>query len=264
MIVIKLGGAAGIDPSPLLEELAAMEEPWVLVHGGNQELDALTRALGSEPEFFTSPSGHTSRRTTPATIDAMRMAYRGRINNDIVTRLQNLGVRAVGLSGVDGGILRAERKTAVRARIDGRTVVLRDDLSGKITHCDPALLRLLLDNGYRPVVTLPVWADDGHAVNADGDRAAAVIAAALGASCIINLSNVPGLLRDVADPGSLVLRVPRDRLGEADTLANGRFRNKILAAREALDAGVLRVILATADQEYPVSSALAGKGTVIA
>lgn len=264
MIVVKLGGAAGIDAGPLLAELAALDEPWVLVHGGNQELDALVRALGDEPAFFTTPSGHVSRRTDAATLDRMRMVYRGRINNELVTRLQGLGVDAVGLSGVDGGILRAERRTAIRARQDERTVLLRDDLSGRVTHADPRLLRLLLDNGFRPVVTVPALADTGDAVNVDGDRAAAAIAVALGARAVVNLSNVPGLLRDVDDPASRIPRVRRHELDDGDGPAQGRFRNKLIAAREALAGGVPQVVLASADRERPVASALAGDGTVIA
>ncbi len=263
MIVIKLGGSEGLDAQHLLEELASHDEPWVLVHGGNQELDALTRALGEEPEFLNSPSGHVSRRTTARTIDLIRMSYRGRINNDLVTRLQNLGVNAVGLSGIDGRILRARRKPAVRNVVNGKTMLVRDDMTGRVTGADPTLLNLLLDNGFRPVITIPALAETGEPVNVDGDRAAAAIAAALGARAVVNLSNVPGLLENPDDPTTLIRTVAHDALEDADNFAQGRFKKKIIAAREALDAGVPQIILATANREAPVSSALAGNGTVI-
>jgi acetylglutamate/LysW-gamma-L-alpha-aminoadipate kinase len=261
---VKLGGGAGIDAEPLLRELAAYAGPWVLVHGGNAELDDLTRRLGQEPRFVTSPSGHTSRVTDQATIGLIQMAYRGRINNDLVLRLQRLGCNAVGLSGIDGAILQAERKDAVRVVEGGRKFLLRDDLTGRVRSVNADLLRLLLANGYRPVVTLPALAATGEAVNVDGDRAAAAIAAALGAETLVNLSDVPGLLRDVTDPASLIRGFGRDGIDEADALAKGRFKNKLLGAREALDAGAQRVVIATARGDHPLQSALAGEGTVIA
>lgn len=263
MIVIKLGGSGQIDPEPLLRDLAALDQPWVLVHGGNEELSDLQRRLGEGPEFITSPSGHESRRTDAAAVANIQRAYRGRINNDLVLRLQNLGVSAIGLSGVDGGLLRARRKPNLRAVVDGRKVLIRDDHTGTIESVNVDLLRLLLDAGHRPVVTLPAWAEDGTAVNVDGDRAAAAIAAALGATTLVNLSNVPGLMRDVADPESLVRVLPAARMSEFEGFAKGRFRKKLMGAGEAVSSGVGRVVLATSDVEHPLQEALAGNGTVI-
>ena len=273
LVVVKLGGASGIDADPLLRDLAGYDGPWVLVHGGNQELDALSRKLGHEPRFVTSPSGHSSRVTDRDTIASIQMAYRGRINNDLVLRLQRLGVNAVGLSGVDGGLLKAERKEAIRVVADGRKFLLRDDFTGKLTAVNTHLIRLLLDNGYRPVVTLPALAvpppgpkGDGQtleAVNVDGDRAAAMIAGALGAADLAILSNVPGLLRDPNDPSTLVERVAADDLASVEGFAQGRFKKKLLGVREALDGGVRRVILGTTNTAHPLEDALAGKGTVI-
>lgn len=262
LLVVKLGGGAGVDPMPLLQDLAAHDGPWVLVHGGNAELNELTRKLGTEPRFVTSPSGHTSRVTDQTTIGLIQMAYRGRINNDLVLRLQNLGCNAVGLSGVDGKLWQAERKEAVRVVEAGKKFLLRDDLTGKIRNVNTHLLRLLLDNGYRPVLTLPALAATGEAVNVDGDRAAAMVAAALGASHLVILSDVPGLLRDIKDPDSLVRTIPRDGFANAMEFAQGRFKKKVLAAQEALDAGVGKVVLATARGDHPLQAALDGQGTV--
>lgn len=262
-LVVKLGGAAGIDVQAVLADLASLERPWVLVHGGNAELDAVSRRMGHEPRFVTSPSGHMSRVTDAATVDLIRMVYRGRINNDIVTRLQGLGVQAVGLSGVDGGLWRAARKEAIRVVEDGRRFILRDDRTGRIHTINTDLLDLLLQNGYRPVLTLPALADTGEAVNVDGDRAAAAVAAALGAADLLVLSNVPGLLQDPEDPSTLIEAIPRDRLDRAEGYAQGRFRKKLLGVREALDGGVRRVVLGGCAGDHPVQDALAGRGTVI-
>lgn len=263
MLVVKLGGAAGANPDPLLDELADLEEPWVLVHGGSAQLDEVSERMGHPPRFVTSPSGHTSRFTDPETVELIQMVYRGRVNNDLVHRLVVRGVKAVGLSGVDAGLMRAKRKEAVRVEENGRRFLLHGDHTGRIEEVDPSLLTLLVNNGYRPVVTLPALAASGEAVNVDADRAAARIAGALGARELVILSNVPGLLKDPEDPQSLVRRIERSGLDAYEPYAKGRFRKKLMAAREALDAGVSRVTLAGSDQEGPLAAVRRGEGTVI-
>lgn len=263
-LVVKLGGGSGLDVDAVLKDLAALQRPWVLVHGGNAELNEVSTKFGHTPRFVTSPSGYTSRVTDLETIRLIQMVYRGRINNDLVLRLQGLGVNAVGLSGVDGRLWQAERKEAIRVVENGRKFLLRDDHTGKVVQVNADLLRLLLANGYRPVLTLPALAADGVAVNVDGDRAAAAVAAALGAEDLVILSNVPGLLRDVGDPASLIPRIAKADLASGQSVALDRMKKKLLGAEEALAGGVSRVVLGSANRATPVQDALAGHGTVIA
>jgi [amino group carrier protein]-L-2-aminoadipate 6-kinase len=164
-LVVKLGGGANLDVDAVLRDLAALQRPWVLVHGGNAELNEVSTKLGHQPRFVTSPSGYTSRVTDLETIRLIQMVYRGRINSDFVLRLQAQGCNAVGLSGIDGRLWQAERKEAIRVVENGRKFLLRDDYTGKVVSVNTDLLRLLLDNGYRPVLTLPALANDGSAVN---------------------------------------------------------------------------------------------------
>jgi [amino group carrier protein]-L-2-aminoadipate 6-kinase len=154
-LVVKLGGGANLDVDAVLRDLAALQRPWVLVHGGNAELNEVSTKLGHQPRFVTSPSGYTSRVTDLETIRLIQMVYRGRINSDFVLRLQAQGCNAVGLSGIDGRLWQAERKEAIRVVENGRKFLLRDDYTGKVVSVNTDLLRLLLDNGYRPVLTLP-------------------------------------------------------------------------------------------------------------
>ncbi len=263
MLVVKLGGGSSIDPAALLDELSTLEEPWILVHGGNALLDDVSTKLGHPPRFVTSPSGHMSRYTDEDTLAAMQMVYRGRINNELVRQLQVRGCNAVGLSGVDGAVLRAVRKETIRIVDEGRKMMLRGDHTGKVHTVDTHLLTTLLDAGFHPVLTPPALADSGEAVNVDGDRASAAVAAAMGASRLVILSDVPGLLRDVEDPASLIEHIPRDALESNESYAKGRFRKKLMGVREALDGGVQQVILATAHGDTPLADALAGQGTVI-
>jgi acetylglutamate/LysW-gamma-L-alpha-aminoadipate kinase len=260
MIVVKVGGGAGIDVDAVLADVAQLWKNGtrlVLVHGASDETNQLSERLGIPPRFVTSESGHVSRFTDEATLDAFAMAS-GKLNLRIVEKLQRLGANAVGLTGVDGRLLEGQRKDSVRTVQDGKRILLRGDHTGTIEKVNAGLLTLLLGNRYLPVVTVPSISHAGEAVNADADRAAAAVAGALSAQTLVILSNVPGLLRDVEDPSSLVARTT---VAEAGTLAQGRFKKKVLGAREALDLGVREVVFSTANRPAPVQHALEGGGT---
>ncbi len=264
MLIVKLGGAQGIDIDKVLDDLSQISDPWILIHGGNQELNAVSEKLGHKPRFVTSPGGYTSRVTDEATIHLIEMVYRGKINSEIVRALQKRGVNAVGLSGLDGKLWQADRKEAIRVIENGRKFLLRDDYTGKVHTVNTKLLELLLVNNYRPVLTLPALGPEGEALNVDGDRAAAAVASAMHATEFVILSNVAGLLRDVEDPDSLIPHVSRAALKDANSeFAVDRMKKKLLAVEEALDGGVKRVVLGTANVDHPVRHALMGNGTVI-
>ena len=265
MIVVKVGGGAGIDVDAVLSDVAQMWKDGqrvVLVHGVSDETNQLSEKLGIPPRFVTSVSGHTSRFTDEATLDAFAMAS-GKLNLRIVEKLQRLGANAVGLTGVDGRLLEGQRKDSVKAVVDGKKVMLRGDHTGTIETVNAHLLRLLLDGGYLPVVTVPSISTAGEAVNADADRAAAAVAGALQAESLLILSNVPGLLRDVNDIDSLISTIPRPELERYAEYAQGRFKKKMLGAAEAFEMGVREVVFATANVPEPVQAALAGGGTHI-
>ncbi len=157
MLVIKLGGSAGINTDYTLDDLAALwpGERVVFIHGANAALDAFMKEHGREPRLVTSSTGQVSRFTDRETMDDLLAIYAGRVNKRIVEGLQARGVNAVGLSGIDGGIARGTRKDALRVVEDGKPKVLRGDYAGSLKEIDTDLLTLLLDNGYLPVLTPP-------------------------------------------------------------------------------------------------------------
>ena len=266
MIVIKVGGSEGIDYDALCADLAAQ---WhngvrpVLVHGGSHETNMLQERLGHPARFVTSPSGYTSRYTDRQTLEMFMMAYSGKMNKTIVERLQSLGINAVGLSGLDGRVLEGQRKAAIRIIEDGKQKVLRDDWTGTVEKVNASLLTMLLEQGYLPVIAPLACSYAGEAINVDGDRAAAAVAAALNAETLLLLSNVPGLLRDFPDERSLIRHIPQADVEAFLPVAQGRMKKKILGAAEALAQGVGRVILGDARVEAPITRALAGEGTVL-
>ena len=265
--MVKVGGGAGIDVGPVLHDVAELHAggtPVVLVHGGSDETNRVAEALGHPPRFVTGPSGRVSRYTDRRTLEIFEMVYCGRINKGIVERLQAAGVDAIGLSGIDGRLLEGRRKATVRSVEGDKVKLLRGDHTGTVDRVNVALLRLLLGAGYLPVLTPPGISEDGVAINVDGDRAAAAVAVALGADALVILSNVPGLLREPADPSSLVARVDAAAPDEAERFAQGRMRAKLDGAVAAVRGGVRRVVLAAAAAPRPVHAALAGAGTVVA
>jgi acetylglutamate/LysW-gamma-L-alpha-aminoadipate kinase len=266
VIVVKVGGADGIDLAAFARDVAALTangQRMVVVHGGSAETNRVAEALGRPPRFVTSPSGMTSRYTDREALEVFEMVYCGKVNKGLVEHMQRLGVNALGLSGLDGGLLRGRRKATVRSVEDGRTIVLHGDHTGTVDVVNTALLETLLQAGYLPVVSPPALSHDGVAINVDGDRAAAAIATSLGADTLLLLSNVPGLLRDLADESSVVEGFASDELDEYARYASGRMRMKLLGAAEAVLGGVQRVILGDARTADCVTSALAGAGTVI-
>jgi len=266
MIVVKIGGSEGTDFAAIcadVAERAAAGEKFVIVHGGSHETNQLSEALGRPPRFVTSVSGQVSRYTDRATLELFAMAVAGKVNTLLVETLQRHGVNALGLTGLDGRLLEARRKDTIKIVADGKTKILRDDFTGKIERVNVALLRLLLDQGFTPVIAPLAISTNHEAVNVDGDRAAAMIAGALQADMLIIFSNVPGLLRDVADPASLIEEIPRNRLEEFAQFAAGRMKKKIMGADEALRGGVKEIRLADGRIAHPLRNALKGRCTVI-
>ena len=265
-ILLKISGSAGVDLDAVCDDVAAVVaqgQPLVLVHGASAAATALAERAGVPVRMLQSPSGHSSRYTDPETLAIYVAAAAGQMNKDLVSRLQGRGIQAVGLSGLDGRLLTAERKTAIRAIENGRQRIVRDDYSGQLTGANASLLRLLLDAGYLPVVAPLAIGLESEPLNVDGDRAAAMLAGALGAETLVILGNVPGLLASFPDESSLIPHLTSGQLDHALTLAEGRMKRKIVAAQEALAAGVGRVILADARRPQPVQTALSGVGTII-
>jgi acetylglutamate/LysW-gamma-L-alpha-aminoadipate kinase len=261
-LVVKIGGAAGNAVEPVLAEIVGLSEA-ILVHGGSEEVDRLGEALHVPSRYYTSPSGAVSRYTDPARLEVVSMALAGKINPRIVARLQALGARPIGLSGLDGPLLVGPRKEGARSVVDGKILRVKDDWSGTIAQVDDRLLCLLLGAGYLPVISPPAITPAGEVINVDSDRVAAAIAGALHAETLVLLTNVPGLLRDIHDPASRIDRIPREEIEKYREIAGGRMKKKLAAAQEAVERGVGRVVIASSIGDRPIAKALAGEGTVI-
>lgn len=261
-VVVKCGGAPSLQRDEVIGDVAGLVQAGkrvVLVHGGGPEADRLMRELGRTPEHVVTPSGASSRRTNEEALDALMMAFAGRIRPALVSQLERLGVPAVGLTGLDGGLVEARQKPALKIVEEGRTRLVRGDLSGRVTSVRPALIELLCDSGYVPVVSPPVRGDGDSPLNVDADRLAATLAGALDAEALVLLTDAPGVLRDPDDPSTLVPTATAHE--ELMPHAQGRMKLKVVAAGEALARGVRTVAIADGRRVKPVGEALAGAGT---
>ncbi len=266
LIVVKVGGAEGIDYEAVVEDAAELwkkGQKLILVHGASAETNRVAEALGHPPRFLTHPGGMTSRLTDKKTLEIFNMVYAGKMNKHLVELFQKRGVNAVGLSGLDGRVFEGKRKKAIKYVEGGKVKIHRGDFSGSVERVNKELLALLLEHGYLPVLTPPAASFDGEAINTDGDVAAARVAEAFGARALVYLSNVPGLLERYPDEGSLIPKIPAAQVEEFMRFAEGRMKKKVLGAAEAVRAGVRRVVFADARVDRPITRALAGQGTAI-
>jgi acetylglutamate/LysW-gamma-L-alpha-aminoadipate kinase len=265
--VVKIGGARAVDPAGALSDVATLvndrDEQVGVVHGGSTAVDETLERLGIEPEYVETPSGVVGRFTDEKTMEVFEMVF-GHLNTQLVATLQTLDVAAVGLNGVDGKLLYGPRKSAVRVVEDGKRKIRRGDHSGSIKQVNAELLESLLADGYTPVASPPMAGADEDGVipvNTDADRSAAHIAGALDATLVL-LTDVEGIYEDPDDPATLVESV--ETAAEWDALedaAEGFMGRKVMAVKEALEGGADEVVVADANADDPVRSALDGGGT---
>jgi len=265
LIVLKIGGdiyKEGLSES-LIDDVkeAFLHGGVIIVHGGGDEVTEIAERLGKKQVFVTSLSGIRSRYTDKETVEIYTMVMAGRINKLIVQQLISHGLPAVGLSGVDGSILRASRKKRLLI-IDerGRKRIIEGGYTGKIDEVNTEVLRILIENGYLPVIAPIALGKENELLNVDSDRVAASIAGALKAERLIFLTDVKGVMID----GKYVERIPlREAERLISTIGSGMDK-KLLASTEALKSGVKKVVITSGFIESPIKKAInQTSGTVI-
>ncbi|GAB1421393.1 [LysW]-aminoadipate kinase [Anaerolineales bacterium] len=262
-LVIKIGGGKGLNLANCLQDIAVLTQSYrvVIVHGVSDEMNKLCESRAIPVEIIISPSGHESRYTNSSVRDVFVEAAQN-VNHQIVERLEALGIHAYGCINPRSTIIQASRKTAIRALVNGRQRLIRDDYSGTITAVDTDQLGRILEEFDIAVIPPYALSPDGF-LNVDGDRASAQIAVSLEANQLIILSNIEGLYEDISDKDSLIDQIHLNDIDTALNYAQGRMKRKIIGAQEALEGGVSRVIIADGRVVNPISRALAGDGTEV-
>ena len=257
MITIKIGGSVvdNLHPSTIDDiKKVVQQEGVILVHGGGKEVTKVTKQLGKEPKFVVSPSGIKSRYTDKETSEIFTMVMSGRINKTIVQMLQKNGINAVGLSGMDGKTIEANRKKKLMIMNEkGRKQVIDGGYTGKISNVNSDLIKTIMDKGYTPVISPIAISEESEFLNVDGDRAAANVAGHVKADKVLFITNVDGLLME----DKLVEKLSLEEAKEIMPKIGFGMEKKILAATEALEMGVREALIANGQKENPISSAIA-------
>jgi acetylglutamate kinase len=241
VFVIKAGGEIFIDPvqtSALMEQVGLLHQVGirvVLIHGGGPQSTQLATALGLDTTFIDG-----RRVTDGASLDVATMVLNGQINTRVLASCRDLQLPAVGISGVDAGLIRAHRRPPVERKGDESVDY---GFVGDIDSVEADILVKQLDNGLMPVVSPLSCDEDGTILNINADTVAAAIAAELGAEKMILLTGAAGVLEDINDPQSLISYIDRaalDKLRDDGKLADGMLP-KAAAIDAALANGVSRV-----------------------
>jgi acetylglutamate kinase len=243
VFIIKAGGAVFADEAStrgLIEQVAILHQvgiKTVLVHGGGPQLDSLQATLGIDTRMVNG-----RRVTDQKSIDVTAMALNGLINTRILAICRALDIEAIGLSGVDAGLIRAHRRPPVRIS-EGSSETVDYGFVGDIDSVNSAVLEKLLENGLMPVVS-PLSADShGTLLNINADTVAAAIGGALSAEKLILCTGAPGILEEVDEPGSVISYTDISglkRLRDEGRLKDGMLP-KATAIEHAIRSGVRRV-----------------------
>ena len=259
MIVIKYGGHA-LDQSVANDQIIAAIARFhgegrkvLLVHGGGPAIDA---ELVTHHIETTSISGY--RVTTPEVLEVVQRTLSGEVLRDLTNRFIAHGVNAVGLSSGDGNTLRATRFKPI---VDGEQVDI--GLVGEAQNVDPTFLNLLLNNGYLPVISPIAVQINGEALNMNADIAAGSIAGALDADEVLFITDVPGILRDWPDSGSLINEITLSELQRIESTFTGGMAPKVKAVVTALKSGAKQARIIDGRSASNLASALHGQGGTV-
>ena len=234
IVVIKYGGNAMINEQRKQQVMEDITLLWligvkvVLIHGGGPEISETMKKLGKQAQFVNG-----LRVTDKETVDIVQMVLAGKVNKTLVNLLQMKGGHAVGVSGIDGGIIEAAMKDEALGYV------------GKITRIRPQPITDLLEKNYIPVVSTVASDRQGNTYNINGDTAAAFIAGALNAERLIMMTDIAGILRDKDDPSTLIpaLTVSEARKLFDEGVISGGMIPKVDCCIEAIEKGVRHVVI---------------------
>lgn len=246
-IVVKYGGAAMLNPDlthKIMEDITLLKfvgmNP-ILVHGGGPDINQMLTKLEVEPRFVDG-----IRVTDDTTMKVVQMVLTGKINKDIVAVLNGMGANAIGLCGIDGNILKAEKAPAING-VDLGNV-------GRITDVNTDLLKKLSNDLYIPVIAPIGVGETGESYNINADTAAGAIAAALEAEKLIFLTDTDGVRTDEDDPDSLMYVATKDAIQQMinDGQIVGGMLPKVNSCLTALENGVHRTHILNGTIPHPI------------
>ena len=235
---------------------------WMTKEISPEALVRIYEALGRPARRVVSKSGYESVLTGREELETMMMTYAGLRNKSLVESLRAHGVNALGVCGIDGGIVSGKRNPGFRVCDEGRVRIERD-LSGKPKQLNKPLLETLLGGGYRLVLSVPIADEEGRAMNTENDEIVALLARELKAQRVYQFIEAPGLLEDPRKPETLLRRITPEELTSWERVVEGRMKRKLHALGKLFQEGSPRVVISDGRAQDPLGDALRGGGTVI-
>ncbi len=268
-IVIKYGGHAMLDErakdwtikDTILLKYVGMKP--VIVHGGGPEISVAMEKMGKKPKFIEG-----LRVTDEETLDIAKMVLVGKINTDIVSRINSMGCKAIGLSGKDGGLIIAKKRPPQKIVSEGVEKEVDLGLVGETEEINPEIIRILTDSDYIPVISPIGLSREGASLNLNADTVAGDIASAIGAKKLVILTDVPGVMMDVNDRGTLikVLKTSRIPVLIKRGVIKGSMVPKVEACKKSVWAGVDKAHIIDGRVEHAILLELfteEGMGTMV-
>ncbi|MBQ3853515.1 MAG: acetylglutamate kinase [Anaerovibrio sp.] len=254
-IVIKYGGNAMINEDlkqKVMEDVSLLKyvgmRP-VIVHGGGPDITQFLKKVGKQSAFVSG-----LRVTDEETVEIAEMVLDGKVNSDIVNMLNHRGVKAVGLSGKDAGLIKAQKKLATVYDETGQKENVDIGYVGQVASIDTSILDTLLDNGYIPVIAPIGVGEDGESYNINADYVAAEIAGALQAEKLLLLTDTEGVYKDFADKDTFIstLTVAEAKDYIKSGIISGGMIPKIEACLKSIESGTNKVHIIDGRQPHSI------------
>jgi len=262
MIIIKIGGGRNINLEEIINDLKSIDDKCIIVHGANSFRDELAKKIGYEKKTVKSLSGYHSVVSDEELINLQMMAYAGLKNKRIVELCQQVGINAIGLSGLDGKLIEGKRNRGIKIIDDGKKKIIRD-FSGKPKKINTELLNVLLNQGYLPVLTVPIIDENGYAINSENDDIVSLLQESFNTDTVIHLIEAGGFLKDSKDENSIIKKMSKNELINWEAQAEGRIKRKLYSLTKMFEHGVKKVFIGDGRIMQPLSNAIKGTGTVI-
>ncbi len=243
IIVVKYGGNAMIDQNlkkSVMKDIVLLSTigiKVVLIHGGGPEVTGLLKQVGKESEFVNG-----LRVTDKETADYVQMVLAGKVNKSLVNIIGSYGGNAIGLSGIDGQMIKATMQDEALGYV------------GEVTEVNPQIILDVLEKGYIPVISTVGCDEEGNVYNINADTAAAEIAGALQSQVLISMTDISGVMRDVNDPDSLISKITLKELEElkASGVISGGMIPKVDCCAHALNCGAKKVFIIDGRKEHSI------------
>lgn len=259
MYIIKIGGGQLINLKEIIADLKTLDKKYLIVHGANYLRNSIAEKLGYRVKTIKSPSGNESIRSDSDLMDIFLMTYAGLRNKRLVELARQNNINAIGLSGIDGGLITGTKNKKIISQENNKLKVIKNDLSGKPSKINQELISLLLKNNYVPFVCPPILSEENIVLNTENDDIVSLFCSRITSfNTVIQFIEAPGILKDKNNPNTLIKNI---KFNELDFIEKnhtaGRMKRKVRAIKNNFKSNnINKVIVADGRIKKPINNAI--------